>query len=80
MSTKNNNYKDRLDKIKELSKNLSKDYKDSKISSDKFKWLMKHLDEAIQQAKSSVVNKEDLIDKIEDIICVVIEEEESNEQ
>ena len=80
MSTKNNNYKDRLDKIQELSKKLSKDYKDSKVSSDKFKWLMKQLDEAIQQAKSSVVNKEDLIDKIEDIICVVIEEEESNEQ
>lgn len=80
MSTKNNNYEDRLGKIKELSKKVSKDYKDSKISSEKFKWLMKHLSEAILQSKSDIVNKEDLIGKLEDIICAVSEEEESNEQ
>ena len=80
MSTKNNNYEDRLGKIKELSKKVSKDYKDSKISSEKFRWLMKHLSEAILQSKSDIVNKEDLIGKLEDIICAVSEEEESNEQ
>jgi hypothetical protein len=80
MSTKDNNYEDRLGKIKELSKKVSKDYKDSKISSEKFRWLMKHLSEAILQSKSDIVNKEDLIGKLEDIICAVSEEEESNEQ
>ena len=64
MSTKNNNYEDRLGKIKELSKKVSKDYKDSKISSEKFRWLMKNLHEAILQSKSDIVNKEDIIDKL----------------
>jgi len=80
MSTKDNSYEERLGKIKELSKKVSKDYKDSKISSEKFRWLMKNLHEAILQSKSDIVNKEDLIDKLEDLVCAVSEEEESNEQ
>ena len=67
----------RLEKIKELSGKISKDYKDSKISAEKFKWLMKQLHEAIMQSHSDLIKKEDLLNKLQDIVCAV--EEESDE-
>jgi len=43
-------------------------------------WLINNLKEVIAQSKSDLVKKEDIINKIEDLICVVEPEEHDDKR
>lgn len=78
--TNNETSEQRLERLKELSELLSKRYIKNDMSVEKFKWLTNHLKDAIESAKSGKCDKENLLEKLEDLICVVdIEEEHSDE-
>lgn len=70
---------DRLEKLKELTRVISDKYKKTEMSSEKFNWLMKHLKDTINLAKSDKCEKKDLLNMLEDIVCAV-EEEDKDEQ
>lgn len=81
---KNNNdfetSEERLERLKVLSELLTKRYIKNDVSIEKFKWLTNHLKEAIDMAKSGKCDKDNLLERLEDLICVVdIEEEHSDE-
>lgn len=70
----------RLERLKELSELLTKRYIKNDVSIEKFKWLTSHLKDAISAAKSGKCDKENLLEKLEDLICVVDVEEEIEEE
>ena len=47
-------------------------------SREKIDWIVRHLKDSVEMSKSHLITKQDLINMIEDIVCVV-EEEDSNE-
>lgn len=70
--------KERIEKIKELSKKINNTYSTHVKSREKINWIVCHLRDSVEMSKSHLITKQDLINMIEDIICVV-EEEDSNE-
>ena len=74
------NMSDRFTKLRELRDELCK--KNSKWS-EVFTlraWLIENLKDLLKQAESDIVTKQDVINKLEDLICVVEPEEEEDDK
>ena len=75
----NVNVQDRLAKLRSLRENLCKK---SQIWTEAFAardWVIDNIKDVIAQGKSDKVTKEDIINKLEDFICVIephVDEEE----
>lgn len=75
-----NNISDRFTKLRELRDELCK--KNSKWS-EVFTlrdWLIDNLKDLVKQAESDIVTKQDVINKLEDLICVVEPEEDEDDK
>ena len=74
------NMSDRFTKLKELRDELCK--KNSKWSEAFIlrDWLVDNLKDLVEQAESDIVTKQDMINKLEDLICVVEPEEEEDDK
>ena len=75
-----NNMSDRFTKLRELRDELCK--KNSKWS-EVFSlrdWLINNLKDLVEQAKSDNITKEDVINMLEDLICVVEPEEDEDDK
>jgi len=75
-----NNMSDRFTQLRKLREELCK--KNSKWS-EVFTlrdWLINNLKDLARQAESDVISKQDMINMLEDLICVVEPEEEENEK
>jgi len=70
--------KERIEKIKQLSKKINNTYSTHVKSREKIDWIVRHLRDSVEMSKYHLVTKKDLINMIEDIVCVV-EEEDSND-
>ena len=74
------NITDRLSKLRSLRENLCKK---SQIWSEAFEardWVITNIKDVIAQGKSDKVTKEDIINKLEDFICVIEPENEKDEE
>lgn len=67
---------ERIKRLKELSEKLSKSYDKVEADSDKFKWLLSNLSVVINKSKCDLYKKEDIVNFLEDIVCVVEDGEE----
>lgn len=70
---------ERFSKLRELSEHLGK--KSSKLSEalELNDWLINKLKDLTEQSKSDMLSKQDVIDKLEDLLCVVEVEDEEEE-
>ena len=74
----NVNVQDRLAKLRSLRENLCKK---SQIWTEAFAardWVIDNIKDVIAQGKSDKVTKEDIINKLEDFICVIEPDEEKD--
>ena len=75
-----NNMSDRCTKLRELRDELCK--KNSKWS-EVFTlrdWLIDNIKDLVKKAESDIVTKQDVINKLEDLICVVEPEEDEDDK
>ena len=73
----NADVQDRLAKLRSLRENLCKK---SQIWTEAFAardWVIENIKDVIAQGKSDKVTKEDIINKLEDFICVIEPEDQS---
>ena len=72
------NITDRLAKLRSLRENLCQK---SQVWSEAFEardWVIDNIKDVIAQGKSDKVTKEDIINKLEDFICVIEPDEEKD--
>jgi len=69
------NISERFERLKEIRETLCKKNEKWNEVFDLRDWLINNLKEVIAQSKSDLVKKEDIINKLEDLICVVEPEE-----
>jgi len=67
---------ERIKRLKELSEKLSKSYQKVEADSDKLKWVTSNLAVIIEKSKCDLYRKEDIVNFLEDIVCVVEDGEE----
>ena len=67
---------ERLNRLKELSEKLFKSYQKAEIDNDKLKWVLSNLSIIIKKSKCDLYKKEDIVNFLEDIVCVVEDGEE----
>jgi len=69
---------DRLVKLRLLRDSLCQKSETWNEAFETRDWIVENIKDVIQQAKSDKVTKEDIINKLEDFICVVEPEEEKD--
>ena len=69
---------DRLAKLRSLRDNLCQKSETWNEAFETRDWIVANIKDVIQQAKSDKVTKEDIINKLEDFICVIEPEEEKD--
>lgn len=74
-----NNISDRFTKLHELREELCKKNSNWSEVFTLRDWLIENLKDLVKQAESDIVTKQDMVNMIEDLICVV-EPEEENEK
>ena len=73
------NITDRLAKLRSLRENLCEKSQTWNEAFEARDWVIQNIKDVIAQGKSDKVTKEDIINKLEDFICVIepnVEEEE----
>jgi hypothetical protein len=74
-----NNMSDRFNKLRELREELCKKNNNWSEVFTLRDWLIQNLKDLVKQSESDNITKEDVINMLEDLICVV-EPEEQNEK
>ena len=70
---------ERFDRLKSIRESLCKKNEKWNEVFELRDWLINHLKDLTEQAKSDKISKEDVINRLEDLLCVVETEEEDNE-
>ena len=71
---------DRLAKLRSLRDNLCQKSETWNEAFETRDWIVAHIKEVIAQGKSEKVTKEDIINKLEDFICVIEPEENDDDK
>jgi len=75
-----NNMSNRFTRLRKLREELcEKNSKWSEVFTLR-DWLINNLKDLVKQAESDIITKQDMINMLEDLICVVEPEEEENEK
>ena len=69
---------DRLAKLRSLRDNLCQKSETWSEAFETRDWIVENIKDVIQQGKNDKVTKEDIINKLEDFICVIEPEEEKD--
>ena len=69
---------DRLTKLRSLRDNLCQKSETWSEAFETRDWIVENIKDVIQQGKNDKVTKEDIINKLEDFICVIEPEEEKD--
>ena len=75
-----NNISDRFTKLRELREELCKKNNSWDEVFSLRDWLIQNLKDLVKQAESDIITKQDVINMLEDLICVVEPEEEEDEK
>jgi len=71
---------ERLEKLRSLRENLCQKSETWNEAFETRDWIVGKIRDVIAQGKNDKVTKEDIINKLEDFICVIEPEEKSNEK
>jgi len=71
---------DRLAKLRSLRDNLCQKSETWSEAFETRDWIVENIKEVIAQGKSEKVTKEDIINKLEDFICVIEPEENDDDK
>ena len=71
---------DRLTKLRSLRDNLCQKSETWSEAFETRDWIVENIKEVIAQGKSEKVTKEDIINKLEDFICVIEPEENDDDK
>jgi len=69
---------DRLAKLRSLRENLCQKSQTWSEAFETRDWIVENIKDVIQQGKNDKITKEDIINKLEDFICVIEPEEEKD--
>lgn len=75
-----NNISDRFTKLRELREELCKKNNNWDEVFALRDWLIQNLKDLVKQAESDIITKEDVINMLEDLICVVEPEEDEDDK
>ena len=75
-----NNISDRFTKLRDLREELCKKNNNWGEVFELRDWLIQNLKDLVKQAESDIITKEDVINMLEDLICVVEPEEDEDDK
>jgi len=75
-----NNISDRFTKLRELREELCKKNNNWAEVFTLRDWLIQNLKDLVRQAESDIITKEDVVNMLEDLICVVEPEEDEDDK
>lgn len=70
---------ERIAKLKAMRQDLCKKTEEWNKYLELREWLVTNLSELVEQSKSENITKEDIINKLEDLLCVIEPEDENDE-